>query len=373
MRRVGVNGGYERFSGKGAFDPLAGFKRRTYTLLLSVGLAGSAFAWVTNELADTVSGFTRFVFLTVVGVVAVALWALRAGRLSVRFLEEGVYLSIGSVLLGVLAYALYFEPDPALVNVSLFSLHLWFPFLYIFVFLAYDRSGALVRAGALYALSVLISLPAFLLPAADGSPLEGVNTLGLAYLSEASIVAVLYFLTGMKDDLRRTELNAERMKRLADTDPLTGILNRRGLEPILEREIENAARDGGPLSLIVFDLDDFKALNDTYGHDSGDRALVNVARAVQAHLGEDDHFSRWGGEEFAVLTPGADLEAAYRLADRLRNVVWEREPVTGWRLSASFGVSAYRSRDSGTALSKRADVALYRAKELGKNRTEKSA
>lgn len=342
-------------------------------MLLSGGLAGAVFAWTTNELAESVSEFTRSVFLLVVLLIAGSLWALRAGKLSVRFVEEGFYLSIGLVLLGVLVYALYFEPDLALVNVSLFSLHLWFPFIYIFVFLAYERLEALVRAGSLYALSVLLSIPVFLFPGAARTSLEGVNTLGLAYLSEASIIAVLYFLTSMKDDLRRTELNAERMKRLAETDALTDILNRRGLEAIMEREIESAARHGDPLSLIVFDLDDFKALNDTYGHDSGDRALVNVTRTVGAHLRDGDHFARWGGEEFAVLTPKTGLEEACQLADRLRSVIEEREPISEWRLSASFGVSTYRRQDSGTALSKRADVALYRAKELGKNRTEASA
>lgn len=356
--------------GKGARDPLASFKRRTYTVLLFVALAGTVFAWATNELAGTISAFTRVVFPLVIAVVAAALWALRSGRLSTRFIEESIYLSIGSVLLAVLVYALYFEPDHALVDVSLFSLYLWLPFIYIFVFLAYERLGALVRAGSLYTLSVLASVPILLPPIAGETPLESVNTLGLAHLSGASIIAVLYFLTGMKDDLRRTELAAERMKRLAETDPLTGILNRRGLETILERELENAALQGEALSLIVFDLDDFKALNDTYGHDSGDAALVEVVRTVEARLGDGDHFSRWGGEEFAILAPGTDLEAAYQLADRLRSAIEERESFSGWRLSASFGVSSYRRDDSGTALSKRADVALYRAKQLGKNRTE---
>ncbi|WP_053057826.1 GGDEF domain-containing protein [Rubrobacter aplysinae] len=354
-------------------DSLAGFKRRTYAVILTVGFTGSCLAWLANELAGSISPFTRAAFVSVLLVSAVSIWTLLSGRLPVRIVEEAVYISIGAVLLAVLAYALYLEPQPGLTDVSLFSLYLWFPFIYIFVFLAHERFGALVRAGILYALSVLLSLPVFFLPAGERTPLEGVNTLGLTYVSGVSIITVLYFLTSMKDDLRRTELDAERLKRLADTDPLTGILNRRGLEPILSREVERAARTGGALSLIVFDLDDFKILNDTYGHDSGDEALINVARKVQPHLRENDSFARWGGEEFAVLVPDTGLEPAYLLADRLRITIEEHESATGWWISASFGVSSYRHNDSGTTLSKRADLALYRAKELGKNRTETSA
>lgn len=370
MRRVEPDNRDDLTSGKRVVESLASFKRRTYTVILAVGLAGSVFAWAANELAGTISGFTRLVFLAVVVTVAVSIWTLRAGSLPVRFVEEGVYLSIGFVLLVVLAYALYLEPDPALVDVSLFSLYLWFPFIYIFVFLAYERFGALIRASSLYAVSVLLSVPVFFLSAGVRTPLEGLNTLGLAYLSGASIIAVLYFLTSMKDDLRRSELTAERMRHLAETDPLTEVLNRRGLEAILDREVERAASNGLPLSLIVFDLDDFKILNDTYGHDSGDEALISVTRMVEPHLREGDSFARWGGEEFAILAPDTRLQEAYLLADRLRSVIEEHEPAAGWELSASFGVSAHRRHDSGTTLSKRADVALYRAKSLGKNRTE---
>lgn len=373
MPKVETGAGYDQNSGGRAVDTLASFKRRTYAVILAVTFVGDVFAWLANELAGNISGFTRFIFIFVLIVLLVAIWTLRSGRLSLRFLEEWVYLSMGSVMLAVLVYALYFEPQRALKDVSLFSLHLWLPFLYIFVFLAYEKLGALVRAGGLYALSVLVSVPALFSPAAGRSPLEEVNTLGLAYVSEVSIIAVLYFLTSMKDDLRQTELSAGRLKRLSETDPMTGILNRRGLEPIMEREGERASRHGNPLALILFDLDDFKLLNDTHGHASGDEALVNVARKIKPHLRDGDSFARWGGEEFAILAPDTGLREAFLLADRLRSIIAENEMIPNRHLSASFGVSAYRPGDSGTTLSKRSDTALYQAKELGKNRTETNA
>ncbi len=354
-------------------DSLENVKRRTYTVILAVGGAGSACAWLANELADTTSGFSRLAFVTVILCASVSIPLLRWRMLPVRAVEEAIFLIIGSVLLGVLLYSLYFEPDPALSDVSLFSLYLWFPFIYIFVFLAHERPGALARSAVLHALSVAFSLPILFLPVGERTYIEAPATLGLSYISGVSIIAVLYFLTGMKDDLRRTELTAERMKRLAETDSLTGLLNRRGMEMIMEQEMESAERNESPLSLIIFDLDDFKSLNDAYGHGAGDEALVSVSRLVESHLRIGDSFARWGGEEFAILAPDTMLDPAHRLADRLRSIIEEYDSNAGWDLSASFGVSAYRHADSGTAFAKRADIALYRAKELGKNRTEISA
>lgn len=373
MPKAETGARYDQNSDGGTVDTLARFKRRTYAVILAVTFVGDVFAWLANELAGNISGFTRFIFIFVLIVLLVAIWTLRSGRLPLRFFEEWVYLSVGSVMLAVLVYALYFEPQRALKDVSLFSLHLWLPFLYIFVFLAHEKLGALVRAGGLYVLSVLVSVPALFSPAAVRSPLEEVNTLGLAYVSGVSIIAVLYFLTSMKDDLRQTELSAGHLKRLSETDSMTGILNRRGLEPIMEREVERASRHGNSLALILFDLDDFKILNDTHGHASGDEALVNVARKIKPHLRDGDSFARWGGEEFAILAPDTGLREAYLLADRLRSIIVEKEMIPDRHLSASFGVSSYRPGDSGTTLSKRSDIALYQAKELGKNRTETNA
>lgn len=349
-------------------DSFVSFKRRTYTVILSVGLIGATSAWLTNELAGTVSPFSRAIFLLIIAVVGVAVWSLVSQQLPIRVVEETVYVVVSGVMLAVLVYALYREPDATLADLSLFSLHLWFPFVYIFIFIGYDSAAALVRAGILYGLSVAVSVPAML--SSSESRLHGLNTLGLSCISMASIIAVLFFLTRMKDQLRRSELAANRMKLLADTDPLTEIYNRRGLKAIMEHEIRQAAHDGTPLSLIIFDLDNFKEVNDAYGHDVGDDVLVTVAGLIKPHLRTTDCFARWGGEEFAILAPGVPLESARLLADRLRTILREHDSLAGWRLSASFGVSTYVEHDSGTTLAKRADVALYRAKRHGKNRTE---
>ena len=355
-------------SGPPPDDSFVSFKRRTYIVILAVGLIGAASAWLTNELAGTITPFTRTILLLVIALAAVAMWALTTRRVPMRLVEEAVYIVVSGITLAVLAYALYGESDPTVADLSLFSLHLWFPFVYIFIFIGYDSIAALARSGILFVLSVAVSIPAMVTP--SESRLHSFSTLGLTCVSMGSIIAVLYFLTRMKDQLRRSELAADRMKLLADTDPLTEILNRRGMKALMEQEIRRAAQDGTPLSLIIFDLDNFKAINDAHGHDVGDEVLVKVADLVRPHLRATDCFARWGGEEFAILVPGASMDRARQLADRLRTILHEYDANAVWTLSASFGVSSYVAQDTMTTLAKRADVALYRAKRHGKNRTE---
>ncbi len=152
-------------------------------------------------------------------------------------------------------------------------------------------------------------------------PFESFSSLGQLYISSASIIAVLFFFTQMKDRLRETQAVAERMTELARTDGLTGIPNRRCIEEAIDLEIERSRRYDLPLSLITFDLDNFKRLNDTFGHDAGDRVLIEVARLVEPHRRANDRFGRWGGEEFTIVAPETTAEFARHLADRLRAAI----------------------------------------------------
>lgn len=148
-------------------------------------------------------------------------------------------------------------------------------------------------------------------------------------------------------------------KEQALTDPLTGLLNRRALEMALEREAARVERGEKPFCLVLMDLDDFKQLNDTQGHQEGDRVLKEVAQYLIAHVRQGDLVGRWGGEEFAVILPRTEGKEAVQVADRLR------EGLKTLGITASFGVAVYGGdpRD----LFQRADRALYQAKGSGKN------
>jgi diguanylate cyclase (GGDEF)-like protein len=153
------------------------------------------------------------------------------------------------------------------------------------------------------------------------------------------------------------------------TDPLTGVGNRRRLEQALVVEANRAERTGGGFCAVMADLDHFKQVNDTYGHEAGDKVLAAFGDVLRRRTREVDIAARFGGEEFVVLMPATNLQDAVAIAERIRAAVAELrveplpEPVT-----ASFGVAERVAGEPGDALLRRADAALYEAKRLGRNR-----
>ena len=154
---------------------------------------------------------------------------------------------------------------------------------------------------------------------------------------------------------------------LAERDALTRIANRYRLEKSLQTECERAQRFRQPLSLIAMDMDDFKPINDHYGHARGDAALVLVADNLRTCLRELDVLARWGGDEFVIVLPQTTLGEALDVAAGLRQVMGQLEPVGDCRLTMSYGVVQWQEGEDQHALLARADKALYRAKAAGKN------
>lgn len=161
--------------------------------------------------------------------------------------------------------------------------------------------------------------------------------------------------------------NAE-LQKLALTDALTGLWNRRHLEQSIDTAMVQARRYGYPLSLILCDIDHFKSINDRYGHQTGDRVLIEVARRVGSSLRGADILARWGGEEFVILTPHCGERKAAALAEKLRGLLAD-DPVPGvGRVTSSFGVAEWMHDETLDDWLKRVDDALYRAKDEGRNR-----
>jgi diguanylate cyclase (GGDEF)-like protein len=169
----------------------------------------------------------------------------------------------------------------------------------------------------------------------------------------------------------RLREECRRLVALSQTDPLTGLYNRHYLWEALSREMERTRRTGAATGLIMLDLDHFKRLNDTFGHQYGDAVLQAVGRFLQRSVRTLDIPCRYGGEEFALILPGARLIQALRLAERLRVAL--PDAVAGdaraLPLSASFGVAAYNHRDDLTSegFVHLADTALLEAKSRGRN------
>ena len=169
-------------------------------------------------------------------------------------------------------------------------------------------------------------------------------------------------------------LTYDKLQLQANTDGLTGCYNKTYFNKRIDLEIKKSKLNGSPLSLLVFDLDHFKKLNDTHGHDAGDFALKEVSQLIRERgVREGDVFARYGGEEFVILLPLTTLKQGFEIAEHLRKFIEEHQFIyEGKRLevSASVGVADYREGVlSGTDLFKRADEAVYKSKEGGRNQT----
>lgn len=161
--------------------------------------------------------------------------------------------------------------------------------------------------------------------------------------------------------------NAE-LEGMASSDELTGLHNRHALDARLEAELERAARYGVPLSVVMFDVDHFKRVNDTLGHAAGDEVLRRMARIARDQVRRPDDLFRWGGEEFLLLAPHTDLQGATALAEKLRAAIEAERFSDAGTVTASFGVAEWRAGEYRDEWFRRVDQAMYRAKNAGRNR-----
>jgi diguanylate cyclase (GGDEF)-like protein/PAS domain S-box-containing protein len=171
-------------------------------------------------------------------------------------------------------------------------------------------------------------------------------------------------------DITNIERESKNLELLATTDPLTKIYNRMKFGNLMEAEIAKSRKTKKPLSLVVIDIDFFKKINDTYGHQAGDYVLITTVEIIKSKIRSNDIFARWGGEEFMVLLPGADMDVALTRAEIMRNGLTEYDFIEPEMVTGSFGVACFRDGDSMDSIIKRADEALYAAKRNGRNRVE---
>jgi len=163
------------------------------------------------------------------------------------------------------------------------------------------------------------------------------------------------------------EHQANQLKKIATVDTLTKAYNRLKITEILEHEVEMVKRYKIDLSLIMFDIDHFKGINDTYGHQIGDFVLQRIANVVRADTRVTDYFGRWGGEEFIIVLPQTNLAGTKIVANRIANSIENHKFDSIKRVTASFGLTEFREGDDVNELIKRADEALYKAKNGGRN------
>jgi diguanylate cyclase (GGDEF)-like protein len=215
---------------------------------------------------------------------------------------------------------------------------------------------------------ILMSLPEAQLFKSVGGPGKWLTWLAVLGLGTAGFAVILLFdkLHGGRRQMR--QLNAE-LERIAHTDELTGLRNRRAIEKTLEHTLSAARRHEQSFAVLMIDVDHFKRINDTLGHHGGDQVLIGVAGALSDSLRTEDVIGRWGGEEFLVVLPFTGEQGAARSAERLRKAVARRRnetPGSGPDVTVTVGLAQW-SGESCDDLIARADAALYAGKAAGRN------
>jgi len=160
----------------------------------------------------------------------------------------------------------------------------------------------------------------------------------------------------------------KRIEGLSITDSLTQLFNRLKLDKAIIYEVDRSHRYHNPLSIVLFDVDDFKKVNDTYGHQIGDAVLVSIADIIHNIVRDADIAGRWGGEEFLIICPDTDSDGAAKLADKLRQAIAEHRFRTVGTKTCSFGIATLSDDEDAHSLISRADDAMYQAKDEGRNR-----
>jgi diguanylate cyclase (GGDEF)-like protein len=333
------------------------------TAVLALVSAGSG--WWIERLEGDPDSFETYglpVIALAAGVTA-ALYRTRVGRdLQVGLLAIGAFL-----LLERLHNALAGDRPGAELLIEAYEIVCWLPLPYLFGYVLLPTRRAL-----LFSLALLGAACAVMWSAVSGRP-ELVGRLDLLEMVFANVACVFFIhtLSSLKERWAAAESLAAALRRLAETDHLTGLPNRREVSARIEREILRSVRYGGPLALLLFDLDAFKSVNDHFGHEAGDRALRRAAAIALGLLRSTDVCGRWGGEEFLIALPGVGLEGGRESAERMRRALeTERAGEDEPTLTASFGVTAFVPGDTLESLVRRADAALYEAKRTGRNRVE---
>jgi len=247
-------------------------------------------------------------------------------------------------------------------------------FTLVVAFLAWRRGGNRAAGWFLIAWSLLcifqiLTAVRLLYTRADSA--EGLVYYGLA---PSMVAAAVLIALGVSDHVRQQSLALTEAEKRAQTDPLTGVLNRRSLIERLDAACVRARARNLPISVLFLDLDHFKQINDTFGHAAGDACLAGIIPPIQAELRQSDVIGRYGGEEFVVILYGADAAAAHPIAERICRRVADIDIPgfgTGLKLTCSIGVAASDTLDVwGQHLIAHADTAVYAAKRSGRNQVQ---
>ena len=342
---------------------LYAFRLRLLKLLLICGSLSIALVWLFESARGLVTPMDQVAYplMLVIFVVCGVILLLRPSQLErmerLSFATFALYIVLHAQPAGLSGLSTYADA----------SLAQWFPLVYTAAFFFLETRHA-IQVSILIFLSVMIPHLIHILwqaPAAQSSD----HTLLLVNMlcSHPVYIVTLSGIARLKTHLVQARTHADALNAAANLDYLTGVANRRAITHVLQQELARAQEVDVRLSVILLDVDYFKQINDTFGHDVGDQLLIEMTGTLRQHLRTTDTLGRWGGEEFIIVANTTDSDEAAALAERLRGIVAAHSYLQGEQITISLGVATSTSYDIPESLVKRADSALYQAKQGGRN------
>lgn len=364
----------ESAQAKSRDDSLDAQRRQVYGIALISGAVAALLNLLYNAWALEEPDLFQAVFLPIMAAACLLLAILlRRGRQTQRLVEWGMCGIASGGLLSRLYYGLYIGNPHLDLNAELSVLAAWFPLIYILYYLIFDGRQAAQLAWLSYAGTIMISALHIATHIGEAALPDEFFIL-LQFLSASPLyIILLSVLSAIKERYSSAQTHAASMTRLAMYDALTGLRNRRCMEENLPRLLQRAQTDGAPVGVIMLDIDHFKRFNDRFGHEGGDAVLRAISEFLAAHVRAEDIVCRFGGEEFLVVLPGADLAHTRERAEHFCREGPALQVKNGGRtlgpITLSLGVAVFPDHGAGRdEILQAADAALYQSKQAGRNR-----
>ncbi len=349
-------------------------RRRTYQIagLLGSGLVAIDIAVV--ALSTEFSFFARAMYLVndlfLIAFSLLIVWLISTHRGSLTVIERSIFwlFSAESLLFNGIVPVWLGQTLAQRLRETIND-DIWFLIIIgTLGFHIFRNRHSVIIVGALYLLSTLIVAGQTLVAGWQRQPIDdGLQSLYI-YGMGAVLLCFIYIASRYRSQAERLHTEFTLLEELAFVDMLTDLPNRRRCEQALQGLIARHHRYGEPLTVCLWDVDHFKQINDTFGHEQGDQVLRALARLGQQTIRATDLLGRWGGEEFCLLLPRTTLAEAAALAERLRQRVMNERMIQEYPVTASFGLAEYHAAETPVSLLRRADQALYAAKAAGRNR-----
>ncbi len=349
-------------------------RQLAYRMSGSLGMLLVLYAQFTLLTDSNPSYLSRAVFAinhcALAGFSCWVIWALRRGWLLLDAVERIVlwFFAFESICFNSVLPPLFGQGLPILLRETIGD-DIWFILVIctLAIHLYSGRRGILMALG-FYIFSFAVAAGRVLVADAHGQD-DGSGIMVIQiYVMAGALLCFLFVIARYRDHMQRLQVEYELLEQMAFNDVLTGLPNRRMGYQVLQSQIALSRRGRHPLCVCLWDIDHFKQINDTYGHEVGDMVLQALAEHLTSVMRVSDTLIRWGGEEFVVVLPETLFADALMVAERLRGTIAELPMSWDVRATASFGVSCYDGIETLEHLLQRADLALYAAKAAGRNR-----